>query len=307
MILSVILFLLFFLLGLRHLYVYKQERRKVAAHIYEVAASDLKKGRGKRTLLAWMIRKFSEHADDYAGLGRRINFFSEDDEIEKLLYKAGNPYDLTVSQFQGTKMALTVAGFGTGVLGLVLGLPLAQFGLFVLPLAGYFGTIFSLRIAAKARQDELAYDLPDFLDTVSVSLQAGVGLDQALRGILQHFHGPLQEEFTRFLYEVDLGIEREAAYRSLLARNDSPEFLAFIKALIQGQKLGVPISTTFKIQAEDMRRIRFEKVKEKAAKASPKVTLITTLIVTPTAMIMIAGLVILNLLYGDNAVLDIFK
>jgi tight adherence protein C len=77
--------------------------------------------------------------------------------------------------------------------------------------------------------------------------------------------------------------------------------------LLQGLKLGVPIATTFKVQAEDMRQFREEQVKELAAKASPKVTLVTTFVVAPVSILMIAGLMILNLIYGENSLFDLLK
>ncbi|WP_279401391.1 type II secretion system F family protein [Piscibacillus salipiscarius] len=114
------------------------------------------------------------------------------------------------------------------------------------------------------------------MDTISTSLQAGVSLDQALREVILHFDGPIREEFSRFNQEIDLGVPREKAYRELLKRNDNDEFQSLIKGLIQGLQLGIPIAQTFKVQADDLRQIRQEQVKELAAKASPKVTLVTT-------------------------------
>nr|WP_316046946.1 type II secretion system F family protein [Planococcus glaciei] len=130
-------------------------------------------------------------------------------------------------------------------------------------------------------------------------------MDQALREVIRFFDGPLQEEFMRFMQEIDLGVQRETAYRNLLERNDNEEFQQLIKSLLQGIKLGVPIATTFKIQAEDMRQLRQERVKELAAKASPKVTLVTTFVVAPVSIMMIAGLMILNMMYGENSVFNI--
>lgn len=140
-----------------------------------------------------------------------------------------------------------------------------------------------------------------------MTLQAGVSLDQALREVIRFFSGPIQEEFSRFNQEIDLGVPREKAYEQLLKRNDNPEFQMLIKALIQGMRLGVPISVTFKVQADNMRRMRKELVKEKAAKASPKVTLITTLVVAPTAMLMIGGLMVLNILENAKTFTGIFQ
>jgi len=172
---------------------------------------------------------------------------------------------------------------------------------------GYFLPILYLKTRVRRRQEQLRYDLPDFLDTVSVSLQAGLGLDQTLQEVTRYFDGPLREEFSRYQQEISLGVPRENAYRNLLKRNDNPEFQRLIKALIQGMKLGVPIATTFKIQADEMRRIREEQVKEKAAKASPKITLITTFIILPTAVLLIGGLMIMNMFLGDDGFVNFFR
>src|SRR5699024_10047427 len=133
---------------------------------------------------------------------------------------------------------------------------------------------------------------------VSTSVQAGVSLDQSLKEVIQHFKGPIREEFSRFNQEIELGVPRETAYRELLNRNDNEEFQSLIKALIQGLNLGVPVATTFKVQAEDMREMRQEQVKELASKAAPKVTLVTTFLIAPASILIVAGLMVLNMLTG---------
>jgi tight adherence protein C len=236
-----------------------------------------------------------------------MNFFSENHDVKTWLRKSGNPYQLTVERFQGLKIFLAVVGFFVGMLSFIIGLPFSQYAIVFNPLIGYFLPIFLVKKQAKKRQEALRLELPDFLDTISTSLQAGVSLDQALREVIRFFDGPIREEFSRFNHEIDLGVQREIAYRNLLDRNDNQEFQSLIKALIQGLKLGVPIATTFKVQAEDMRQIREEQVKELAAKASPKVTLVTTFVVAPVSILMVAGLMILNLIYGENSLLDLLK
>jgi tight adherence protein C len=305
-ILLVLLFWFFTVLAIRNWYVYSKEKKKLFNHLQDIIETNNYHFNKKEKTSTKLLTKIFKYGDDFSSLGQRINFFSERHEVENWLRKAGYPYDLTVERFQGIKMFFTIVGFVAGFIGIILGLPFSQFGITVLPLIGYFGVIMALKNKAKKRQEELRYDLPDFLDTVSVSLRAGVSLDQTLREVVKYFSGPLHEEFSRFNQEISLGVPREEAYRDLLKRNDNPEFQSLIKSLIQGVKLGVPIATTFKIQAEDMRVIRKELAKEKAAKASPKVTLITTFVVAPTAIIMIAGLMILNMLFGNSSITSMF-
>ncbi len=254
-----------------------------------------------------LLTKTFQYADDFASLGQRINFFSENDEVKKWLMQAGFPYQLTVERFQGLKMFLMVIGLMVGGVSLILQLPYAQISVILFPVFGYFSAILWLKRKARLRQDELSFQLPDFLDTMSVTLQAGVGLDQALRDIVPYFDGPVKDEFGRFIQETDVGVPRGEAYRTLLTRNESREFQMLIKSLIQGERLGVPISKTFKQQADEMRKIKKEKVKELAAKASPKVTLITTFIVMPSALIMIGGLMIINMFTGNSNLFDLFR
>ncbi|GEC89723.1 type II secretion system F family protein [Brevibacillus brevis] len=299
----VFLFLLLFAICLKEWYRYSIEKQKLLTHVHEVTGHKNYGVRKKETSSERLVKRLLRYGDDYAVIGQRINFFSESHEVEDWLLKAGRPLDLTVAQFQGVKIFMALLGIIAGTLFFILGFPLSHLGLIAWPLVGYFLPILLLKNKARDRQNQLRYDLPEFLDTVSVTLQAGVSLDQALREVIKFFDGPIREEFSRFNQELDLGVQREKAYEQLLRRNDNPEFQMLIKALIQGMRLGVPIAVTFKAQAENMRRIRKELIKEKAAKASPKVTLITTFVVTPTAIILIGGLMVLNIL--EN--LDLFS
>ena len=307
LIIGTLLFWLFFLIGVKSWYDYRHQKQELTEHLKGIPDFQLVGFKKKDSRRFKLLKRLFKYADDFSALGQRINFFSEKHEVEDWLRKAGYPLDLTIERFQGVKMFFAIAGFVMGLVGILLGLPFSLFAVLFLPLIGYFGVILALKNTAKTRQDELRYDLPDFLDTVSVSLKAGVGLDQTLREVVKYFDGPLHEEFVRFNQEIELGVPREEAYRELLKRNDNAEFQTLIKSLIQGMKLGVPIATTFKIQAEDMRTLRKELIKEKAAKASPKITLITTFVVAPTAIVMIAGLMIMNMFFGDNSFTDIFK
>ncbi len=261
----------------------------------------------KATKKEKILIKIFSFADDFSDLGQRINFYSENEDVQRLLMQAGFPYELTVARFQGVKMFFAVIGLIVGGIGLILQFPFSQISVILLPIISYFCVVLWLRGKAKARQEELSYQLPDFLDTMSVTLQAGVGLDQALRDITPFFEGPIKEEFGRFIQETDVGVPRPEAYKTLLVRNDSNEFQLLIKSLIQGERLGVPISKTFKQQSEEMRKIKKERVKEKAAKASPKVTLITTFLVMPSALLLIAGLMIINMFNDNSNLFDLFK
>lgn len=298
--------LIFLALSLRNIYIFLilkadlKEEIKEKTFIYDAFEK-------KATRKEKLISKILQYADDFTEVGQRMNFFSENYEIRKKLMLAGYPYQLTVERFQGLKIFLLIIGLIIGGVFFVLRFPFSELTIIIYPIAGYFGAIIWLNIKAKNRQEELSFQLPDFMDTMSVTLQAGVGLDQALRDIVPYFEGPIKEEFGRFIQETDIGVPRADAYKSLLERNDSREFQMLIKSLIQGERLGVPISKTFKHQAVEMRKFKKEKTKELAAKASPKVTLITTFIVMPSALILIGGLMVINMFNDNSNLFDLFK
>lgn len=302
-IITIIAFWFCIVLCMKHFWSFMQEKRNVLDHVSDVTHVDpFEKKQKKKNRRAVIFQHVTKYADDFTDLGQRINFFSENHSVKEWLRKSGNPLQLTVERFQGLKIFLFIAGFFIGIFTVIIGLPLSQYMIVFAPILGYFIPIILIRREAKKRQDLIRKDLPDFLDTVSTSVQAGVSLDHALREVIRYFDGPIREEFSRFNQEIDLGVPREKAYRELLDRNDNPEFQSLIKALIQGLNLGIPIAKTFKIQAEDMRQIREEQVKEQAAKASPKVTLVTTFLIAPVSILMIAGLMIMNMLMGDNSI-----
>lgn len=304
--LSIILFWFFVALGLRNVYVYQTQKKELIKHVEE-HLDNREIFRKKDSIKTRLLIKITSYADDFSSLGQRINFFSENSEVEDWLRKSGNPLKLTVERFQGIKIFLAIVGLVIGIVLFIIRFPFSEFAVALFPLVGYFLPIVLVKNMANKRQEQLRYDLPDFLDTVSVSLQAGISMDQALKEVIRFFDGPLREEFSTFLYEIDLGVPREEALRGLLRRNENAEFQTLIKSLIQGMRLGVPVSRTFKLQAENMRQFRKELVKEKAAKASPKITLITTFIVTPTVMLLIGGLLVMNMLFGDTSILDLVK
>lgn len=302
---TVMLTVLFIGVGLRGIYVFWVEQKELKNSVTDMLAADVLTAKESRK--EKLLKKAFHFADDFADLGQRINFFSENMDVKKSIIQAGHPYGLTVERFQGLKIFLLIMGAVVGGILLVLGFPFAQFLIILLPVFGYMGAILWIRSKAKARQAEISYQLPDFLDTMSVTLQAGVSMNQALRDIVPYFEGPIKEEFSRFIQELSIGVPRVEAYRMLLERNDSKEFQLLIKSLIQGERLGVPIADSFKHQAEEMRKLKKEMVKEKAAKASPKVTLVTTFLILPSSLILIGGLMIINMFSQNDGIFELFK
>lgn len=301
----VILSIVSFGMAMRTVYVFWLKQRELKKIVSETLVKETFKKKVSKS--EKFIKKLFHFANDFADIGQRINFFSENIDVRKWITQAGSPYELTVERFQGLKIVVSIMGVIVGGILIVLGFPLSQFMVILLPLSGYMGTIYWIRSKAKARQLEISYQLPDFLDTMSVTLQAGVGMNRAIQDIVPYFEGPIKEEFSRFIQEISIGVPRVEAYRLLLERNNSKEFQILIKSLIQGERLGVPIADSFKHQAEEMRKLKKEMIKEKAVKAAPKVTLVTTFILLPSALILIGGLMVINMFSDNNGIFELFK
>lgn len=237
-----------------------------------------------------------------ARLGRPLveRFPGEHKKLRRWVALASQPWGLDHEGILAVKGSLLLIALVLFILGNFTGLFGPFFGLFILALAYWVPDLAVSQLAAR-RQQQIGVELPDFLDTLAASLGAGVGLEPALRTLSERLSGPLADEMSRLVSELDLGETRENAFRHLLERTECKPLEMLIQSLLQGAQLGVPVATTFVNQARDLRSHRIYTAKEQAAKAAPKVTLLTTFLVTPAVLFFILGLVVLNLIYNPGA------
>ncbi|MCM3749939.1 type II secretion system F family protein [Paenibacillus pasadenensis] len=259
-----------------------------------------KEKKKKERLSGRITAKVFRWSEGLTPLGRRFRMFSNDELLERRLALAGHPHGMNLDVFYGFRFLCLFTGLLIGMLLSLVGFSPAV--VLLLFAAGFAYPAIWLRSAAAGRQEQIGIDLPDFMDAMSVTLQAGVPLDPAMKQIVRTMDGPLKEELQRFQQELDIGVPREQAYMRLMNRNQSKPLEMLILSLIQGSRLGVPISSTFKTLAEDMRDTRVSSVKEKAAKAGPKVTLITTFVILPAVILCIVGLLVLNFIYNPEGI-----
>ncbi|GAA5345772.1 type II secretion system F family protein [Planifilum fimeticola] len=280
---------------------YRTEQQNVERYVNQYLYSPSAIDTGKPEKYQW-----HEWMDKLAPIGKRIELLSDPVELEDDLIKAGTPYGLTVDRLQGAKVLGALVGFSIAFFYTLLGLPFASVMLLGLTFGGYMAPMWTIRWMAKKRQSEIRYELPDFLDMMSITLQSGMGMDSALEYYVETSEGPLKEEIARLLQEIKFGVQRETAYRSLLRRTDSPELEALVQSLIQAHNLGTPVSQTFAQQADEMRRMRAEQAKEIAGKAAPKISVVGGLIITPSIVLMVFGMVILKYILGEDSPLKMF-
>ncbi|UDY23765.1 type II secretion system F family protein [Nocardioides sp. Kera G14] len=137
----------------------------------------------------------------------------------------------------------------------------------------------------RLRREALDRDLPDFLDVLAVTVGAGVGFRPALRRVSERFGGPLAVEMTLALSQVQHGASVRSAFESLRDRSDSEALAQFVTAFLQTDELGAPLVEALNQIALDMRRESAQRMRRKAARVAPRVTLVTSLILVPGTLI----------------------
>lgn len=242
-----------------------------------------------RVLVGW--------SRDMVPLGEHFTFFSNSEELEQALLKAGSPYHLRVQDIHGLKIFLGLMGFVLGLLAIV---PLFFIGpVVVVPftIGGFLLPIGLLKGSGDLRQAEISRELPDFLDVVSITLGAGLTLDKALERYVKSIKGSLSEEMGLYNDEVQLGVSRETALKNLKKRTSNPDMDFLVTDMIQALRLGVPFAETFSHQAKGMRKIREERAKTMAQKAGPKLSLVVSLVITPSILVFVVGVLGLSMMY----------
>jgi tight adherence protein C len=139
------------------------------------------------------------------------------------------------------------------------------------------------------RRDEILRDLPDTLDLLAISVEAGVGFEGALGIVCEHFDSALADEFSRTLKEMELGLPRREALQNLKRRTEVPELSNFVLALTQADALGMPIGRVLKTQAAEMRLKRRQWAREKAAKLPVKILFPLVLFIFPAVFLVVLG------------------
>jgi tight adherence protein C len=124
---------------------------------------------------------------------------------------------------------------------------------------------------ARSRQKEIARELPDALDLLSITVEAGLGLEQALDVVTERLAGPLGDELRRMLAEIELGVDRRHALDLLRRRTDVRELSAFVVALHQADELGIAVGDVLRVQAQQVRLLRRQRAREAAAKTPVKI------------------------------------
>lgn len=226
-----------------------------------------------------------------SGFLRRFTPVGYLEKKEHQLVLAGRPGNLDAPAFVVIKLFTTA-------LGLIAAFFLTDFGsdalqrvaLFILPIAlGFFGPDAWLQRKISERRDAMLRALPDVLDLLVISVEAGLGFDSALARVVATVPGPLSEEFFRMLQETRVGVSRRDAMRHLMDRTDLDELRSFILAMIQAEAFGVTIARVLRVQADEMRVKRRQRAQEKAFAAPVKLVFPLVFCIFPSLFIVLLG------------------
>lgn len=198
--------------------------------------------------------------------------------------------------FMAVKAGVPIACLGAGVMGAIAG------GAFMLPASLAVATLMWLAPdmlvtrRAAARRDDMGRALPDTLDLLTVSIEAGLGFDAAVAKVCEKMDGPLIDELDVMAREIRVGETRRQALRNLADRSQSAEVASFSRSIIQAEELGTSLGRTLRVQAQDMRVKRQLAAEEKAMKAPVKMLFPTVLFIFPAMFIIILGPAFINIM-----------
>ena len=233
--------------------------------------------------------------DKLASVALRLNPKASVETIGARLIAAGLATRIQASQFLAIKSGAAAAGIVIGLAGAAAS-PVAGF-LLVPSLAGlgFFMPDTFLTMRIKARRERIRAELPDALDLLAVSVEAGLGLDGAIAKLTEHMEGALVEEFALTLGEMRIGEARPDALKKLADRVPAPELAAFVRSVLQADQLGISLGRILRVQAADSRLRRQAAAEEKAMKAPIKMLFPTAIFIFPAMFVVVLGPAVLNI------------
>ena len=213
-------------------------------------------------------------------------------KIRRRLDLAGNPSGWDAEQVVGLKGLALVVGLALGAaLPPLAGCGVLTTTAFVMVGAalGWFGPTIWIYQKASDRSELIRRSLPDAMDLLTISVEAGLAFDAALSQVARKTDGPLAGEFARVLQEMQIGTGRADTLRALAGRTDVAELKSFIGSMVQADSLGIPVASVLRVQASEMRVKRSQLAEERAQKVPVKILFPLIFCIMPTLFVVILG------------------
>jgi tight adherence protein C len=276
------------------------EKAVVRDSLRQLDGYEVENVRDQELLVPFSQRAVAPVLSGLTGVGRRFTPVGYVDNVRKKFIFSGNGTADAIDRFLAIRV-ITVALVPVIFIVMYLWNPfnlegLVQFVAFVLlSFALLVGPDAILSRRVEERQHAMQVQLPDVLDLLTISVEAGLGFEQALDRTVASVPGALSDEFARMLGEVRAGASRADAMRALEQRTNVPEVRSFVLAILQADTFGVSIGRVLRAQSEEMRIKRRQLAEERAQKAPVKMLIPMVFCVFPALFVVVLGPAIINI------------
>ena len=230
-----------------------------------------------------------------AGITRFLGKLTPAQGMEKLrqqMVLAGNPYNMGTAEFMGARvMSMAILAGVTFFLTIIMAAGPLNMLLYtgVMALVGYLLPVYWLRSKIKSRQKNILKTLPDAIDLMTISVEAGLAFDGAMQRVADKWDNELGREFRQAISEMRVGKTKRDALHELVQRTGVPDLSTFVASIIQADQLGVSIAKVLRIQSEQMRIRRRQRAEEQAHKAPILMMIPMVFLIFPSTYIVLLG------------------
>jgi tight adherence protein C len=280
-----------------------QEKVVLRESLRQVTGPEVDNDRDRELLDPLRTRAFEPFLGSLTQLGRRMTPVGYVEKVREKFVYAGITESNAIDRFLAIRVVTVIAAalvfvflFMFNILGLTGMARIAIPGLLAAVLI--LGPDSWVNKKVEARQKEIATSLPDTLDLLVISVEAGLGFEQAMDRVISSVPGALSDEFARVLGETRAGAARADAMRAMDARCGVPELRSFVMSIIQADTFGVSIGRVLRAQADEMRVKRRQNAEERAQKAPVKMLIPMVFCIFPALFAIILGPAVINMMNG---------
>jgi tight adherence protein C len=277
-----------------------EDKAVVRESLRQLDGYEVENVRDQELLAPLADRAFKPILTGLTGVGRRFTPAGYADDARMKLIRAGHRGPDALDRFLAVRVVTAVAGPILALAYFIFS-PLGFDGLTHLAVTGFIAFVFLagpdaiLNRKVEDRQYELRRKLPDVMDLLVISVEAGLGFEQAIDRVVVAVPGALSDEFSRMLGEVRAGSSRAEAMRAMEQRTDIPEMRSFVLSILQADTFGVSIGRVLRSQADEMRVKRRQLAQERAQKAPVKMMVPMVFCIFPALFVVILGPAAINI------------